>query len=1051
MILSIYSIQVNTRCYKCEVTSYYLNATVSGYEFVAAYYSSEPTTTPAVNTAQISPLLRHTGESWQYQNVNTSENGVVEADAHIYVTYMEGETHHDPTPTDQDIPAPTTIKEVTSNHNGTYNIQLDIIGEQIVHTEEKGANVLLIFDRTSSMTSNMTGAPGAGHRIDAARSAVHTLVNALDPATNPVQIACISFGRFADDNMVDWTTNGTSITDFTDNLTLAASGAEGGLNGGTNWEAALGKAKTVLATADSDPTYVIFLTDGNPTIHQGNCEQDGGINGSPNETSDVYTRARTVALTLDKKYKIYGVLCANQSDGPLLQTLMTTMGSNGYNTEHILANDSTTLTNTFKDIADYIVEQLGTSDVSTNDGITSLSTVNASVNGAAGAFKYYRAYKVFEGENSTYYYYNSEGNPVSVTTDQIKEYHYEAPDGTDLKYLYTQREVWVNAPGASYNPNSGVTWNLGSEGTLSEGIIYSIDFTIWPSQKAYDLLADLNNGIKVYAEGQPNSITEEERNQVYESGGIYYMKTNTNLDTTYSSGGDTYTDEIPYHQGAMNLDAETISLEKLWPQNYLDEYMDGWSTDGLQNDIVLTVIKDGSEYLDVIVSRTDEWKKDNIYISCGLITEDVEDNIHTNVDLKETGHDYTIIEPESFTYYWDLISDIYRPMVINGIPTVLKLTDADLEESLTPRAYEEDGKTYYVLYGKTYEVLGTTETASMQARNYRRSNLNLTKEVIGGSSGDDFFTYEIQVKELSSQKYVWFSIMDEQEPDNVSEHLVISEGLVTGAEREIKNGEPTGYYFFPNDGETTVTVKIKEGWNVRFLNLLHNSTFSFEEIEMDSGYEYVGIDGSVSGEAEGDKGWFTVLEDEPKVTGTVEKPNSKYVIKYTNRKLTAPVGILKVDDKGEPLSGAEFQLLEGNSAVQVDGLSSEGKFTSTTDVKVLNLGNGVYCLTELKAPDGFIILDNQLYFQVTHTRTSESDELTTEVILCDAEGNRKDDYSYASVDSTGDVITVVVENAPGAALPNTGGPGSNLIYLLGIMLTGIAAAGVLLRRRWRTA
>ena len=44
-----------------------------------------------------------------------------------------------------------------------------------------------------------------------------------------------------------------------------------------------------------------------------------------------------------------------------------------------------------------------------------------------------------------------------------------------------------------------------------------------------------------------------------------------------------------------------------------------------------------------------------------------------------------------------------------------------------------------------------------------------------------------------------------------------------------------------------------------------------------------------------------------------------------------------------------------------------------------------------------------------------------------------------------------VENEPGAALPNTGGIGTNLIYFFGIMLTVLAGAGLLIMRRKRIA
>ena len=58
-----------------------------------------------------------------------------------------------------------------------------------------------------------------------------------------------------------------------------------------------------------------------------------------------------------------------------------------------------------------------------------------------------------------------------------------------------------------------------------------------------------------------------------------------------------------------------------------------------------------------------------------------------------------------------------------------------------------------------------------------------------------------------------------------------------------------------------------------------------------------------------------------------------------------------------------------------------------------------------------------------------------------------------SKDGTGDVDKFIVEvlNNPGVELPSTGGPGTNLIYLLGLMLTGLAGAGLSMKRRRNAA
>ena len=45
------------------------------------------------------------------------------------------------------------------------------------------------------------------------------------------------------------------------------------------------------------------------------------------------------------------------------------------------------------------------------------------------------------------------------------------------------------------------------------------------------------------------------------------------------------------------------------------------------------------------------------------------------------------------------------------------------------------------------------------------------------------------------------------------------------------------------------------------------------------------------------------------------------------------------------------------------------------------------------------------------------------------------------------MVTFTVENTPGASLPSTGGPGTNLLYLFGSMLVMLAGAGFVLQNR----
>ena len=109
--------------------------------------------------------------------------------------------------------------------------------------------------------------------------------------------------------------------------------------------------------------------------------------------------------------------------------------------------------------------------------------------------------------------------------------------------------------------------------------------------------------------------------------------------------------------------------------------------------------------------------------------------------------------------------------------------------------------------------------------------------------------------------------------------------------------------------------------------------------------------------------------------------------------------------------------------------------------------NKVYELKEMSPPKGYIILNGSTYFKAVLDNKQIYLRLTDEngnVLVNDKDEPILDNDS-AAVSENG--LSISVKNEAGAALPNTGGPGTNLIYLLGIMLTAIAGAGLVMRRR----
>ena len=196
--------------------------------------------------------------------------------------------------------------------------------------------------------------------------------------------------------------------------------------------------------------------------------------------------------------------------------------------------------------------------------------------------------------------------------------------------------------------------------------------------------------------------------------------------------------------------------------------------------------------------------------------------------------------------------------------------------------------------------------------------------------------------------------------------------------------------------------------------------------------------------------------------GELTVSDASNIIAFTNTRKITDIVIKKEDNASHALPGAEFTLLSLDTSsptivstlrigetIHADGVIS---MEDVSEITVSNLASGNYRLVETHAPDGYVILTRGVDFSIdassgTVTLIKESTETVegeTVTVYVPAETS---DYPDAS--ANGNAITV--KNTPGAALPNTGGPGTNLIYLLGFMLTGLAGVGLVMRKRRRDA
>ena len=131
--------------------------------------------------------------------------------------------------------------------------------------------------------------------------------------------------------------------------------------------------------------------------------------------------------------------------------------------------------------------------------------------------------------------------------------------------------------------------------------------------------------------------------------------------------------------------------------------------------------------------------------------------------------------------------------------------------------------------------------------------------------------------------------------------------------------------------------------------------------------------------------------------------------------------LIRDDEDGvviEPKVNGETVTIKDNTfTIPAGGVTIKNLQTSDTE----------YAIVEVDSPDGYVITnDTPVKFKVT------SGELTDKTMIAGVE--------YASEGND-----FIIPNTPGAALPNTGGPGTRLFTILGSIL--ILGAGLMLWRK----
>ena len=163
-----------------------------------------------------------------------------------------------------------------------------------------------------------------------------------------------------------------------------------------------------------------------------------------------------------------------------------------------------------------------------------------------------------------------------------------------------------------------------------------------------------------------------------------------------------------------------------------------------------------------------------------------------------------------------------------------------------------------------------------------------------------------------------------------------------------------------------------------------------------------------------------------------------------------------------PLSGAQFELKDaGSIPIKFsDGYvkSADGAATPTTGtdgkLTLKGLAPGTYKLKETKAPAGYVLSAAETEITIADTNFNgipdSKEQPTTDTTTTDTTTTDTTTTQTTEKDKDNGLVSITVENTKGFTLPQTGGIGTVLFSMIGIVLmgSGVLLVAVFLRKRF---
>lgn len=362
----------------------------------------------------------------------------------------------------------------------------------------------------------------------------------------------------------------------------------------------------------------------------------------------------------------------------------------------------------------------------------------------------------------------------------------------------------------------------------------------------------------------------------------------------------------------------------------------------------------------------------------------------------------------------------YYLVVETGVPTGYVASKPFFVAMPTPSTTTQNGKTTTTGWTTKLTVQPKNEQVNKPEKTADKETVGTNGEITYTIKGSTVAEYnEADGYDVSSLKY-WIS-------DKFPEGFRLKENSVK---------------VYPDD-PTKEGVEELDTTKYTLLTNLDKNLTTDQEKELDKNTLLVKLEGEQVKAQSGKTIYvqYTAVADNPnpqnKNSATViftNDPNGDVVAPKTDKTVSSfKIQVMKTGDKDNTaLAGATFKLLNEKGEELGTGTSNdEGNVTFKKDGKNIMVSEGTYYLEETEAPSGYSLLNSKVKVEISKKADSIGNDYEYKI-------NNKEENNSIGDDG---IVTVSIENKKGFTLPGTGGMGTYIFTIGGLV---VMAGAVLL-------